>query len=257
MAERQVGIITTGQGPRQEYLRFYGNAFHRLGLSVRILEAGALDGLSRDEIAGLTAGPEEAGIGCYVHARNDRGVPKGENWEREEVWISRDKSIPFVQRCIDRLENDGVEITILCCAEEYPAGAFRSRRPFILPYKFFFSKAKALAETLDMPRIGVLIPGQRHYRQDVATWTSRTWMRLIRLHIGVGIDPKGAAQIAREKLELVFTWGHGEGLGPDDPEDLFTQLEQQLDAPVIAPSVANVIAARPYLRPGIDPRSDL
>ena len=48
--KKKVGIITTGQSPRNEYRSFHRNALAALGLEVDVFERACLDGLTREEI---------------------------------------------------------------------------------------------------------------------------------------------------------------------------------------------------------------
>jgi hypothetical protein len=110
-----------------------------------------------------------------------------------------------------------------------------------------------LLGTVDRPQIGVLIPDQKHYNQDLWTWSSKAWMRNIDVYIGIGIiDGNGCNQIKERKLDLVFVWGYGEGVAPGDPKNLIQDLEAQLKAPVITPSSLNLHFARNMLRPALN-----
>lgn len=251
MAKTKIGIITTGHSPRKEYTSLHRNGFKELGLDVDIIETGALDGLSLAQVKELYCKENEVGIGCY--ALDDKGEDHRMGSGRLEVWLELNKFHPYVQKAIDRLEAQGVEMILLCCAEQYPENAFHSNVPFIMPYKVAFAKAHTLATSLKRASIGVLIPDQKHYNQDLATWQCREWMRNIDVKIGIGIiNGKGLAELKGGKYDLVFIWGYGEGVAPGDPKDLVKDLEKELNAPVLTPSSLNLYFARNLLRPAFD-----
>lgn len=253
MTKRKLGILTVGQSPRNGFTSFNRNALNSFGLNMEVIEAGGLDGLAPDEIKDLECSPNEIGIACYVHVKGSFDYRLGEGWQ--EPWISREKLIPHLQKGIDTLERAGVDLILLCCAEEYPENAFHSKVPLILPYAVMFSQARMLADTMEKPGIGVLVPSKLHYKQDLATWTSRRWMHDIDLHIAIK-KPKeegwGVSQLKGKKLVAVFYWGYGVGTAPLDPDRRVALLEEELDAPVITPGAASIFFARALLRPILD-----
>lgn len=250
---KKIGIITTGQSPRKEYTSMHRMALKKMGLDVEVIEAGALDGLTFEEVQALYCKENEIGIGCYANVtadNNDRRMGSG----RLEVWLELNKFYPYVQKAIDTLEAKGCELIMLCCAERYPEDAFHSNVPFIMPYRAAFDVAHTLATTLNRrPSIGVLIPDQKHYPQDLASWHCRDWMRNIDVTIGIGIiNGVGLSTLKGKKYDAVFVWGYGEGIAPGDPVDLIKTFEKELNCPIITPSALNLHIARMLLSPALD-----
>jgi hypothetical protein len=248
MAPVKIGILTTGQSPRPEYRSFHRNALAKLGIDAEIIEVACLDGLTREGVREIEIDPAKGtGIGCYVHAGTS-DARMGSGWE--EVFIDHATYVRRAQAGIDRLEAQGVALTMVCCAEQYPEGAFRSRRPVILPYTLFFNVVRGLVETLGRVRLGLLIPTPWHIAQDRATWRSQTWMKSVETTIGVGIaNGKGVAELRGKPHDLVLIWGYGDGLAKGDPDTLIADIERELDAPVITPNILNIQRARLLLRP--------
>jgi len=60
---KKIGIITTGQSPRKEYTSMHRMALKKMGLDVEVIEAGALDGLTFEEVQALYCKENEIGIG--------------------------------------------------------------------------------------------------------------------------------------------------------------------------------------------------
>ena len=78
-------------------------ALKKMGLDVEVIEAGALDGLTFEEVQALYCKENEIGIGCYANVtadNNDRRMGSG----RLEVWLELNKFYPYVQKAIDTLE---------------------------------------------------------------------------------------------------------------------------------------------------------
>jgi len=251
MGKKKVGIITTGHSPRKEYTSLHREGLKKMGLDVELIETGALDGLTLDEVKTLYCKENEVGIGCY--ALDDEGTDNRMGDGRLEVWLEINKFHPYVQKAIDRLEAQGCELIMLCCAEQYPEDAFHSHVPFIMPYKAAFGQAYMLATSMERASIGVLIPDQKHYAQDLASWRCRDWMRNIDVKIGIGIiNGNGLAELKGGKYDAVFIWGYGEGVAPGDPEKLVKTLETELNCPVITPSALNLHFARTLLSPAFD-----
>ena len=112
---KKIGIITTGQSPRKEYTSMHRMALKKMGLDVEVIEAGALDGLTFEEVQALYCKENEIGIGCYANVtadNNDRRMGSG----RLEVWLELNKFYPYVQKAIDTLEAKGCELIMLCRA---------------------------------------------------------------------------------------------------------------------------------------------
>lgn len=133
---RRVGLITIGQSPRVDVVPEVRGA---LGdADVELIECGALDRLSREEITALT--PRE---GEYVLVTRLR--------DGSEVKVAREKILPLMQGCIDTLE-PLVEVLGLLCTGEFPE--LRSRKLLVEPSELLLK----VVESLKVGKLGVIVP---------------------------------------------------------------------------------------------------
>ncbi|MBA7553360.1 hypothetical protein ES705_45951 [subsurface metagenome] len=264
MAKNKVGIINVGQGPRKDYVSIHRNWFNYLGADVEIIERAALDGLSCEELyetEGPPYDPEkplyspDTRCGAWIHRQGSYNKVLGKDWW--EVWTPRKDNIPRIQKCIDSLEQAGAELIIMCCCLEYPENAFKSKVPFILPWKVTFDYVKALADTMHKPEIGVLIGREQNWERDVEMWTRRRWTRDVNFHFEMRNKNGKKYNTAKlpPKLDLLIIWGHQSfdlkgGVVGD--ECLALQLGEQFNCPVISSMSAALLFARGLLRPPIN-----
>jgi len=138
MILRKIGMITIGQSPRIDVVPEMREV---LGTDVEILEAGALDGLSLEEVK--------------------RFYPKGRDYilctrmsDGTEVVVAKRFIIPRVQKCIDLLTQRGAEIIVFICTGHFPP--FYPKRLFIEAQKIVDHLILALHG--ENERMGLLIP---------------------------------------------------------------------------------------------------
>lgn len=135
---KKVGMITIGQSPRTDVVPEIREI---LGAGVEVLEAGALDGLSLEEVKGLC--PKK---GDYVLCtRMSNGT---------EVVIGEKFILPRMRQCIDLLTGRGAEIILLLCTGKFPA--FACQRLLIEPQKILDHFLLALDGKGQ--RVGLMIP---------------------------------------------------------------------------------------------------
>jgi protein AroM len=246
----KVGIITTGQSPRNEYVSFHRNALKSLGLDVVVTEQACLDNLTRAEIAAHEIKPEAGlGIGCYVHNTTPDDRRMGAGWE--EIFVDQPWYLERAQAAIDAHEAAGVDIILMCCAEMYPEGALHASVPLLLPYQLMFDVVRRQAEARGKVKLALLLPTAWHIEQDRATWTSQPWMANVDVHFGVGIaDGQAVEELKKQgSFDLAIIWGYGDGLAPHDPETLLADISAALKCPTITPNVLNVFNARTMVVP--------
>lgn len=246
----KVGIITTGQSPRKEYVSFHRNALKALGLTVEVTERACLDGLTRAEIAKHEISPENGlGIGCYVHNSTPDDRRMGAGWE--EIFVRQEWYLERAQMAIDAHERDGMDIILMCCAEMYPEDTFKSKLPLLLPYQLMFDLVRRQAEARGKFKLALLLPTDWHIGQDRATWQSQPWMRMVDAHFGIGIADGRAVNTlkANAPYDLALIWGYGDGLAPFDPETLLADISAALGCPTVTPNVLNIFNARVLLTP--------
>ena len=134
---KTVGAVTIGQTPRGDIV---GEMEKILGPGVRLVEAGALDGLARADIDALAPAPGDTDA-LITHLRD------GTN-----VIVAKRRIVPHLQACLDRLATD-VDAFVILCAGVFPP--FTSRRPVLLPERCLAAMVDA---TFDGGRLGVLVP---------------------------------------------------------------------------------------------------
>jgi protein AroM len=145
----KVGLITVGQAPRSDVVPDMAAI---LGADVEIVEAGALDGLTRDQIVPLA--PE-----------GDDEILVTRLADGSSVFVGKTKMIPRIEAKIAALEDRGVALTVLLCTGEFPKLA--ARRPFLEPQPLLLGLLRAMV----FPgRLGVLTPSERHVPQTTARW---------------------------------------------------------------------------------------
>ena len=217
--DAKLGLITTGQGPRNEYVRYHRNLMWELGVDAEIKIRNAMDGLTREQIRAMESKPGDRYIGSHIHEPGATGDRLGPGWGR--VLTDSKPLIPLFQQCLDSLEAEGVDATILCCAEEYPIDAVHSKRPCVVPWLVMTEWVRVSTMYMAEPKIGILIPDEEHREEDAATWSSQPWMQRLEMVIEVGRGRlnEALARFREEKVDIAIHWGYGFGIGPGDPPD--------------------------------------
>jgi len=250
----KLGLITTGHGPRNEYVAYHRNVMKYLGVDVEIKITNALDGLSRDEIREIEARPGDRYIGCHIHEPGATGDRMGPGWTH--IWAASRHLAPLYQKCLDSLEAEGVDATILCCAEEYPLDAFQSKRPFVLPWLVITEWVRVSMMYTAEPKIGILIVDEEHLEQDTATWQSEPWMKRLKVFIEIKkrrLD-EALARFREQNVDMVIHWGYGFSTAPGDPPHMIKSIEEAAGAPFIIPLRLATSHTRDLFRPSFDDR---
>jgi protein AroM len=148
---KTVGVLTIGQSPRPDGLSQDLQAV--LGSRVRVVERGALDGLSATEVEQLA--PEADDYRLITLLRDGRSVQ-----------VSKRAILERLQAQIGALEADeGVDATLMLCTGEFPA--FRHRRPLLLPQAALYGATIGIASG---SRIGSLTPLATQVGQARRKW---------------------------------------------------------------------------------------
>ncbi|HEY7521938.1 MAG TPA: AroM family protein [Methylomirabilota bacterium] len=133
---KAVGAITIGQTPRDDVAAELCSV---LGPDVRVVQAGALDDLTRAEIDALAPAADDDAL--ITHLRDGR-----------DVLVAKSRILPRLQACLDRLAGDCDASTILC-AGVFPR--FRSAHPVVLPERCMTAMVDAV---FDGRRLGAIVP---------------------------------------------------------------------------------------------------
>jgi len=182
---KRVGAITIGQTPRDDIAAELGAV---LGDDVRIVQAGALDGLSRSDIDALAPAPDDDDA-LITHLRD------GTN-----VLVAKRRIVPRLQACLDRLAEE-VDAFAILCAGVFPP--FTSARPVLLPERCMAAIVDAV---FDRGRLGVIVPIKEQYASSAARW-SRVDPRVVVSVASPYDEPArlvaAAAELQRARVSLV------------------------------------------------------
>ncbi len=157
---RTIGAITIGQAPRDDVVPEIEKL---LGGDVRIVQAGALDGLGRTEIAALAPRPGDDALTTRLT-------------DGSEVVVGKPAVIPRLQACLDRLA-PATDACVILCAGKFPP--FRSPRPVLMPERLI---AAAVDAVWNGGRLGVIVPIPQQRDGARARWA--------------GVDPDVAVVVA-------------------------------------------------------------
>lgn len=147
---RTVAGITVGQAPRTDMT---DDLRARLASNLHLVEYGALDNMTREEIEHELA--PHAGEEVLVSRMRDGS----------QVMFSGTRVLPLVQQRIDDAETAGADAIIVLCTGSFPH--LRHRVPLIYPQPLFHSVARALAGGR---RIAVMVPEESQVAQAREWW---------------------------------------------------------------------------------------
>jgi len=144
-----IGLITIGQSPRVDVVPEMAAV---MGPGIHVHEAGALDGLSRSDIAALApTGDDE-----ILVTRLADGTA---------VFLGKQKIVGHVEARIAALERAGADVTALLCTGAFPP--LRAGKPLIQPQPMLLAAARG---TRWPGRLGVVTPSVPHVPQTLARW---------------------------------------------------------------------------------------
>lgn len=124
-----LGVLTIGETPRSDGLS--QEMSEALGPGYRLVECGALDGLTDAEVATLAPDPDDYSL---ITLRADGS----------SVTVSKQKLLPRLQTRIDLLEREeGVSGTLLMCTGAFPP--FDHSRPLFQPQSALYRVAQGFA----------------------------------------------------------------------------------------------------------------
>lgn len=144
-----VGLVTIGQSPRVDVVP---DMAELIGPSVEIREAGALDGLTRVDIAALAPGPADE---ILVTRLADGSA----------VFVAKRHVTARVEAKIAELEERGAALTALLCTGAF--GRLAASRPLLQPQQVLLGVLRGMRWP---GRLGVLTPSVPHVPQTDARW---------------------------------------------------------------------------------------
>ena len=146
---KTVAAITIGQTPRDDV---GGELEKVLGPEVRVVQAGALDGLGRAEIAALAPVADDDALITRLR-------------DGAEVIVGKSRILPHLQACLDRLAAE-TEAAAILCAGVFPA--FRSPHPVVMPERCMAAMVDAV---FDGRRLGVIVPIEQQRESYRSRWS--------------------------------------------------------------------------------------
>lgn len=148
----KIGVVTIGQSPR---LDITSDLKQHLPTNVKLIEAGVLDGLSREYVEEKMH-PSEGDI-AYVSKMADG----------HQVKLAKSKIIPILQRRITELEEKGANLIVILCTGDFPN--FKAKVPIIYAgevLKGLFSGFKYGGN------VGILVPLAEQIKYTHEKWKS-------------------------------------------------------------------------------------
>lgn len=112
---KQIGMLTIGQSPRDDLIP---GLMDILGEEFEIIEAGALDDLSYEDIQKIDLNPEH-----YILVSRMR--------DGREIKITKTFVLPRMQKQLDKIEAQGVRLTVVMCTGKFPQ--FKSQGLVVTP----------------------------------------------------------------------------------------------------------------------------
>ena len=180
---RIVGALTIGQSPRVDLIPEMRAI---LGTGVEIIEAGALDGMTLDEVREIAPGPGDQ----VLVTRMADGTP---------VKIAERHILSRMQSQIDSLVERGAEIIALVCTGEFPD--FRCSKLVVRPQRVLYHATAAVSAGLSL---GVLVPDG-----DQVDCTERRWQGAAGEVKAEAASPYGNPDAVRRAASRLKEWGAG------------------------------------------------
>ncbi|GAA6514716.1 AroM family protein [Merdimmobilis hominis] len=149
MEKVKIGAITVGQSPRVDVTPDLWPIF---GPNVELIEAGGLDGLTREDIEKFA--PEEGDYVLVSRLKDGSSVTFAERYV-----------LPRLQQCIDKLEKEGVRLILFFCTGDFPDN-FRHKVPLIFPNKILLGMVPVLCAG----KLAAVTPSEKQLEQSQKKW---------------------------------------------------------------------------------------
>ncbi|MDA8228591.1 MAG: AroM family protein [Desulfitobacterium hafniense] len=146
----KIGTITIGQSPREDVV---GEMREILGENIEVLQAGALDGLTKEEILGFT--PKDDDFVLVSKLKDGSDVKFGESY-----------ILPRLQDCVKKLEGEGAELIVFICTGKFP-DIFEPNGVLLYPQTILHAVVPKLTSR---GKIGVINPDTDQIQQCLDLW---------------------------------------------------------------------------------------
>ena len=147
---KKIGFITIGQSPRDDIMK---DILPITGDDIQILQTGALDNLSEEDLKAITPKPGDTVLVSSL--RNGQSVSMAE-----------EKIIGLLQKCFDELEACGVSGIMFLCTGDFRE-LLSSQVPLIYPYRLLTAMIPAICTK---KRLTVLVPEEAQKSAAMAQW---------------------------------------------------------------------------------------
>ncbi|SKC70286.1 AroM family protein [Maledivibacter halophilus] len=147
---KKLGIITIGQSPRNDLIPDIENILNK---EILLKQCGALDEYKYEEVLEKFS-PQKGDSVLVTRMRDGRQVRIGEKY-----------IINLLQKCIDKLEIEGIETILLLCTGKFPK--FKHNSLLIKPHELLHTTVSKLAAG---EKIGVILPHEDQITQAIEWW---------------------------------------------------------------------------------------
>jgi len=144
----RIGFITIGQSPRPDILSDLPESLS----GVQVIESGALDGLTAQQIASLQPTDSET-----VHASRLR--------DGSEVLLAKERLIPILEEKVEMLRRNDVDAIVMLCSGEID---LRNADAVIFPYRLLRGVVESL--TKQKGKIGIIVPEEKQIQSAKNEW---------------------------------------------------------------------------------------
>lgn len=154
---RRVGLLTIGQAPRADGLaREMAKAMD----GVEVVEAGALDGLTAEDVRALAPQPGDETLVTLLA-------------DGQAVTIGRDALLPRLRARVAALCAEGAEVVALLCTGAFPDLAPEGTPPGFAVFQPHGALRAVVAELARGRRLGVLLPHADQAQAARESWAAR------------------------------------------------------------------------------------
>jgi len=183
---KKIGMLTIGQSPRKDIIPALKEI---LGEGYEIVEAGALDGLTIEDIKNIEFGADDYPLVSRIR-------------DGTEIRITKRFVLPLLQEKIHELEAKRVVLTVIMCTGKFPQ--FESKRLIVTPQEILKG---VLSGTLKKGRLGVVYPAAEQTKGAAAEF-EREDVEVYADHLSPygGDSELGnlADRLAGQDLDLIF-----------------------------------------------------
>lgn len=151
----KIGFLTIGQSPRDDVVP---DILTILGPGFEVIEQGALDGLTRQEVEALRPGKNDFPL--ITRLRDGTAV----------VIVGKRKILPLLQARISSLERQNADLVALLCTDDFPR--LHARKPLLLPHRILLGTVRAV---MKKGRLGVLAPLAEQNDRLRKKWLGTGW----------------------------------------------------------------------------------